>query len=357
MIGVSGLSARRGRFAIQDVGFDVRSGGLATVVGPAGCGKTTMLEAIAGLIPLTSGRVALGDVDVTNAPPESRRLSIVYQHAYLFPHLDVRENVVYGAPDTSHAMELADRFGVAGLGDRHVGSLSGGERQLVAITRALARRPSVLLLDEPFAALDPRTRVAAQRVLRVVHAEEQFTVLHVTHDFTEAASLGDLTILMDRGRVVQAGPPATVFGKPANPFAASFLGAENILAGVARPIRDTSPDWTEAAASSYEEHAVAVSVGALTMYAIGDALPGPVNVVIRAEEVALSLQPAASSIRNQFTGRVTELVPSGAITRVSVDVSGTTIVAAVTSRSVGELQLQPGREVTAAFKATAIHLC
>jgi molybdopterin-binding protein len=199
--------------------------------------------------------------------------------------------------------------------------------------------------------------MAAQRVLKVVHAEEQFTVLHVTHDFTEAASLGDLTILMDRGRVVQAGPPATVFGKPANPFAASFLGAENILAGVARPIRDTSPDWTEAAASSYEEHAVAVSVGALTMYAIGDALPGPVNVVIRAEEVALSLQPAASSIRNQFTGRVTELVPSGAITRVSVDVSGTTIVAAVTSRSVGELQLQPGREVTAAFKATAIHLC
>ena len=192
---------------------------------------------------------------------------------------------------------------------------------------------------------------------RSLDAERQLTVLHVTHDFAEAGSLGDVAVLMDAGRIVQTGPPAEVFGKPATPYAASFLGAENILAGIARPIRDTSPDWSVADPDSFEEHAVAFSVGGLTMYAIGDALPGPINAVIRAEEIAIYLQASASSIRNQFPGRVTEILPAGAVSRVTVNVSGTPLVAALTSRSVDELQLAVGRDVVVAFKATAVHLC
>src|SRR5439155_59835 len=137
-------------------------------------------------------------------------------------------------------------------------------------------------------------RAAARRALKVAHAELQFTVLHVTHDFNEAGSLGDVAVLMDRGKVIQSGSPADVFRKPATPYAASFLGAENILSGIARPIRDSSPDWSAADPESFEEHAVALDVGGITIYAIGDALPGPVNAVIRAEEVAISLEPAAS---------------------------------------------------------------
>lgn len=357
MISLNGLRARRGRFAITDVSFEVPDGAYGVVIGPAGAGKTTLLETIAGLIPAASGRVRLDGNDVTGVPPEHRRLAIVYQHAYLFPHLDVSENIAYGARDPKTAEDYAVRFGVGGLRGRDVRSLSGGERQLVALARALASEPSVLLLDEPFAALDPRTRAAARRALKVAHAERKLTVLHVTHDFAEAGSLGDVAVLIDRGRVVQSGPPADVFRKPATPHAASFLGAENIFAGIARPIRDASPDWSEAKADSFEEHAVALDVGGLTIYAIGDALPGPANAVIRAEEVAISTETSSSSIRNQFRGRVSELAPAGAVTRVTVDVSGTPIVAAVTSRSVDELGLAPGRAVVVAFKATAVHLC
>src|SRR5439155_15240598 len=128
-------------------------------------------------------------------------------------------------------------------------------------------------------------------------------------------------------------------------------------AGVARPIRDSSPDWSAGGPATFEEHAVAFSVGGLTMYAIGDSLPGPATAVIRAEEIAISLEPGSSSIRNQFGGRVAEIIPSGAITRVTVDVAGTAFVAALTSRSVEELQLRIGREVVVAFMSTAVLLC
>lgn len=357
MISLRGVGARRGKFEIRDVTFDVPQGGYGMIIGPAGAGKTTVLETMAGLIPARTGQILLRGADVAGFAPEHRRLAIVYQHAYLFPHLDVRANIHYGARDHALADEYADRFGVAAFGKRNVRSLSGGERQLVAIARALASEPEVLLLDEPFAALDPRTRAAARRALKVAHAERGFTVLHVTHDFAEAGSLGDVAILMDSGRVVQSGAPAEVFRKPATAHAASFLGAENIFAGTARPIRDTSPDWTAGDPHAFEEHAVAFSVGGLTMYTIGDALPGPTNAVIRAEEIAISLEPGSSSIRNQFRGTVSEIMPSGAITRVTVDVSGTPLIAAVTSRSVDELHLENGREVVVAFKATAVHLC
>jgi molybdopterin-binding protein len=357
MISVCGLGARRGKFSISDVTFDVPSGGYGMIIGPSGSGKTTTIETIAGLIPPSSGSVFLNGKDITAAPPEARLLGIVYQRAYLFPHLSVRQNIHYGAREPLYADDLASRFGVAQLAARRVESLSGGERQLVAIVRALASQPSVLLLDEPFTALDPRTRAVARRAVKVVHAERGLTILHVTHDFGEAGSLGDVAILMDAGRVVQSGPPAEVFRRPATPHAASFLGAENILAGVARPIRDAAPDWAAADATRFEEHAVAFIAGGLTIYAIGDALPGPATAVIRAEEIAISREPSSSSIRNQFPGRVIEIVPSGAIARVTVDASGTPLVAVLTSRSIEELELAVGRDVFIAFKATAVHLC
>jgi len=357
MISVRSLTARHGTFAIHDVSFDVPPSAYGMIIGPAGSGKTTTLETMAGLIPAVSGTVLFGGRDVTALPPEERRLAIVYQNAYLFPHLNVRDNVHYGARDPAAADDLAGRFGVAPFGSRDVRTLSGGERQLVAIVRALSSRPEVLLLDEPFAALDPRARAGARRALRAVHAEHRFTVLHVTHDFDEAGSVGDVAVLMEAGHVVQAGPPADVFRRPATAHAASFLGAENIFAGTARRLGDRSPDWSAGTASSVDEHAVAFSVGSLTMHAIGDALPGPATAVIRAEEIAISREPRASSIRNQFGGRVSEIVPSGAITRVTVDVSGIPIVAALTTRSVDELHLAIGSDVVVAFKATAVHLC
>jgi molybdate/tungstate transport system ATP-binding protein len=357
MISLDHLSARVGDFALEDVTFAVPQGAYGIVIGPTGAGKTTLVEAIAGLVPTTAGRLVLGDNDMTHAPPERRRLSLVYQHAYLFPHLNVRENVGYGSVGPKVTVEMLERFGLGEVAGRDVRDLSGGERQLVALARALARRPEVLLLDEPFAALDPRRRVAVRRELRTVYFERRFTVLQVTHDFHEAGLLGDVGVVLDRGRLLQAGRPEDLFRHPASPVVADFLGAENVFAGSAQPIRDDAPDWVPAADWEVVEHAVAFTTGGLTLYAIGHVIPGNAHAVIRADEISLSRTASASSVRNQFRGQVVEIAPAGALTRVTVDVSGLPLIAAVTTRSAQELQLAPGVEVFAAFKATAVHLC
>lgn len=357
MIAVAGLSASLGSFELRDVTFTVPSGAYGVVIGAAGSGKTTLLEALAGIVPLRGGVVRMCGADVTRLPPERRPLSLVYQHGYLFPHLSVRRNIAYGATGPESADEMLGRFGLELVADRDVRSLSGGERQLVALARALARHPDVLLLDEPFAALDPRRRAAVRREVRTLYFERGFTVLHVTHDFAEAGLVGDVAVLLDRGRVLQAGDPADVFNRPANAYVAEFLGHENIFAGTARPIRAIAPDWEDARGDQFAEHPVAFDTGALTLYAIGDAVPGKAHAVLRAEDVMLSTEPLASSVRNQFRGRVVEIVPAGALSKVTVNVSGTPIVAAVTTRAVQELGLEPGRDAVAAFKATAVHIC
>jgi len=358
MIDVANLTVRLGGFTLDGVTFSVPNGAYGVVIGPAGAGKTTLLESLAGLIPLQSGSIRLGDADVTDLPPERRPLGLVYQHGYLFPHLTVEQNVAYGAGvQAKDVEEVIDRFGLGLVRRRDVRSLSGGERQLVALARALARRPPVLLLDEPFAALDPRSRAAVRREVRTLYFERRCTVLHVTHDFDEAGLVGDVAILLDKGRLLQSGDPADLFRRPATPYVASFLGAENIYAGIARPIRAISPDWVDAETGQFAEHPLAFDTGSLTLYALGDAVPGKAHAILRAGDVMLSTEAIASSVRNQFRGRVVEIVSAGALSKVTVDVSGTPIISAVTTRAVQELGLERGREVVASFKATAVHIC
>lgn len=359
MIAVSGLGARVGSFELADVSFSVDSGQYGVVIGPAGSGKTTLLETLAGIVPQSAGTTMLGGLDVTSMPPEERQVGFVYQHGYLFPHLTVEENIAYGAANAAQAAEAAERIGTVPLHHRNVRSLSGGERQLVAIARALATRPAVLLLDEPFSALDPRRRTQVRREIRAIHREWKMTVLQVTHDFTEAGLLGDVAILLDGGRVLQCGPPDRVFREPASPYVAEFLGAENVLAGSTRLLEDTVPDWLEgeSAPLARGHHAMEFRSGPLTIYTVGDAPPGSAYAVIRADEVVLALEPHASSARNQFKGRVTDVASLGALTRITVDIEGVPLVAALTTRSAQELKLAPGILVFASFKAMAVYLC
>ena len=360
MIEIKGLSARVGAFALREITFSVPDGAYGIVIGPAGSGKTTLLETIAGIVPATEGVVRLHGRDITRLPPEARGIGLVYQQGYLFPHLTVGQNVGYGAVNIPEARDIATRFGFDRLWTREVGSLSGGERQLVALARALAGLPRVLLLDEPFAALDPRRRSQARREVRALTREHGMTVLQVTHDFAEAGVLGNVAVLLDAGRVLQVGPPEDVFRQPASSHVAEFLGAENVFVGTVTRTGEYSVDDRSGEMASpvgYVGLEFHVSESSLTLYAVGDAPPGPCHAVLRAEDVVLSREPGGWSARNSFRGRIVEMTKLGALTRVTVAFGGVPLVAALTTRSARELGLVVGEEIYASFKATAVHLC
>jgi molybdopterin-binding protein len=351
MIEARALGARAGAFELTDVSFDLPAGAWGIILGPAGAGKTTLLETIAGVRRATAGAVLLRGTDATTQPPERRGTGMVYQHGYLFPHLSVEANEAYGASDTSHAREVADRLGAAALYDRPVGTLSGGERQIVALARALAPRPDILLLDEPFAALDPRRRTRLRRELHAMQRElgAGLTVLQVTHDFAEAGTLGDLAILIEGGRLVQAGPPESLFRRPATAAAAEFLGAENVYAGVSHPL---------AHGGQFSLDTLRFDAGGMSLIAVGEYAGDPRHAVIRAEDVVLARShPGPSSARNVLDGVVVEVARDGALARVTVEVGGVPLVAALTSSAVDELKLTAGVAVVASIKATAVHLC
>ena len=348
MIQVDGLGARAGGFLLSDVSFTLPRGAWGIVLGSAGAGKTTLLETIAGVRRATTGRVLLRGVDSTAMPPEGRGVGIVYQHAYLFPHLTVEQNVRYGAADADHARAIARRVGAGDLFARNVRDLSGGERQMVALARALAPRPDILLLDEPFAAVDPRGRIRLRRELRALQRELSLTVLHVTHDFAEAGTLGDLAILLDGGRLVQAAPPSILFRRPASAAAAEFLGAENVYAGTATPLESGAED---------EAGTMLFRGGGLTLVGLGESAAVS-HAVIRGEDVVLSRERTGmSSARNVLEGVVAEVVTHGALARVTLDIAEVPLVATVTAGSVSELGLLPGSRAVATIKATAVHLC
>ena len=185
------------------------------------------------------------------------------------------------------------------------------------------------------------------------------TVLQVTHDFTEAGLLGDVAILLDAGRVLQSGKPEDVFRKPASSYVAEFLGAENVFAGEARLVpHESSEKPADSSRGDARNRAVEFRTGPLVIHAIAPAVENPGYAVIRAEEILLSLEPHGStSARNHFRGRITEIATVGALTRVSLDVDGTTLVAALTTLSAQELELSVGQDAYASFKAMAVHLC
>jgi sulfate transport system ATP-binding protein len=229
----------RGTPAVADVSFAAPVGGITTLLGPSGSGKSTVLRLIAGLEQPDSGQVLFGKENVTNLPAQHRGLGFVFQSYALFKHMTVRKNIAFGLgvrkiPKEQARRKVEELLGLVqlqGLGDRYPAELSGGQRQRVAFARALAIEPKMLLLDEPFGALDAQVRVELREWLRRFHEEHHVTTLLVTHDQEEAMELSDHVVVMHEGRVAQAGTIREVYDRPATPFVAGFVGGANVLRG------------------------------------------------------------------------------------------------------------------------------
>jgi iron(III) transport system ATP-binding protein len=235
-LSVSGVTRRiGGRDVVDQVSFDVADGELVAIVGPSGCGKSTLLRAIAGLDPVTAGRVVLDGRDVTALPPEKRRIGLVFQDHALFPHRRVDQNIAFGLTNLDRAGrarrvdELLELVRLPGVGKRYPHELSGGEQQRIALARALAPAPAVVLLDEPFASLDPSLRDEVRTdVIEALRHRNAAAVL-VTHDREEALALGDRVAVMSSGRMLQIDRPDEVYERPSDRFVATFLGEASFL--------------------------------------------------------------------------------------------------------------------------------
>jgi len=243
-IDIKNVSKQFGTFAaLRDVSFEVRPGELVALLGPSGCGKTTLLRIVAGLETADHGTVLFDGQDASDRQAGERRVGFVFQHYALFRHMTVFENVAFGLRVRPRALrpsndEIATKVTnllklvqLDYLGDRYPGQLSGGQRQRVALARALAVEPKVLLLDEPFGALDAKVRQELRRWLRRLHEEIHLTSVFVTHDQEEALELADRIVIMNEGKVEQDASPQEVFDHPASPFVMNFLGSVNIFHG------------------------------------------------------------------------------------------------------------------------------
>jgi molybdate transport system ATP-binding protein len=310
------------------------------LVGPSGAGKTTILRAVSGLLSPEEGRVALGaNVWLDTAQgirlrPEERSVGFVFQDYALFPHLTVRENVAYGAAGTIDP--LLERLGLTGLVDERPGEISGGERQRVAVARALARRPQVLLLDEPLAALDSHTRARVRAELRALLDDLDLPTVLVTHDFQDAAALARRIGVLVEGRIVQEGSAAELISAPRSSFVAAFTGG-NLLPGTARPVGDGLTEVT------LEDGTRIVST---------DELAGSVGVVVYPWDVALARAAPDDSMQNHARGEIASLVPVGNRVRVRVGL----LTAEITAASAERLGLREGDHVVASFKASGTRL-
>jgi sulfate transport system ATP-binding protein len=300
MIAANGISKTYGDFtALHDVSLDVPAGSLTALLGPSGSGKSTLLRVIAGLEQPDIGTVEIEGQDVTGVAPQRRGIGFVFQHYAAFKHMTVRDNVAFGLKvrkrpaDEIRARvdELLELVHLSGWAGSYPGNLSGGQRQRMALARALAVEPRVLLLDEPFGALDARVREELRAWLRRLHDDLQVTTVFVTHDQREAMEVADQVVVLNEGRIEQVGTPVDVYDKPANEFVMGFVGPVTNLDGrIHRPHDfDLSRDPVDGGVESFVERVVPLGSEVRVELSLGDGSPLTIHLG-RVEAEMLELQ-------------------------------------------------------------------
>jgi len=343
MIQIDQLCVTLPGFSLDRVSLDIEDGEFFCLLGPTGAGKTLILESVAGIMATAGGRIVVAGRDVTRLPPEQRGVGIVYQDCALFPHLNVAKNIAYGlryhngsgTDLQSRCSDLIQRLGLSNLIDRSVTTLSGGEKQRVALARALATAPTVLLLDEPLASLDPGFREEIRELFRSLHQETGQTVLMVTHDFTDAHSLAGRVAILHDGRIEQTGTVETVFKRPATAFVAEFVGMKNVLPA---RINDSR-----------------LHIGDLTL-PVPNASSDVRLAMIRPEHVRLTPMSHHHEFSTDLSGRIVSISNQGVFAELAVEAAGVTFTSVMLTGALLEMDLQPGSPVRLHINPADIHL-
>ncbi len=347
-LAVKDLHIDLGEFYLNGVSFDLDRGDYLTIIGPTGAGKTILLESLIGFWTPDRGTIYLEDIDITRELPERRRIGIVYQDYALLPHFTVYKNIEYGLKkkkprgmkDRIH--EIAGALYIDHLLHRKPATLSGGEQQRVALARALIVEPRMLLMDEPFSALDPQTRRDTRTLLKQAITERNTTVMHVTHDLGDAWTLANKVAVIRDGHLLQFGPLEEVFTRPRTSFIADFVGAtlmEGTVVGCDNGIST-------------------VNVNGFTMKTIDPAEIGTtVSLAVRPEDIIVGTQPSPqTSAQNHIRATLSKISYEGKTSLLSLNAGETPFDVLVTNHSLERLSLTPGDTVYAMIKSTSVRI-
>ncbi|NMF58295.1 sulfate/molybdate ABC transporter ATP-binding protein [Pseudanabaena yagii] len=309
--------------ALDNINLEVKTGSLVALLGPSGSGKSTLLRVIAGLESPDSGKIFLTGKDATDQDVRDRNIGFVFQHYALFKHMTIRQNIGFGlevrkmpkAKIADRVEELLELIQLKGLGNRYPSQLSGGQRQRVSLARALAVQPSVLLLDEPFGALDAKVRKELRAWLRRLHDEVHVTSVFVTHDQEEAMEVSDQIVVMNQGKIEQIGTPAEVYDNPATPFVMSFIGPVNVLPVKSEQVSKFQP--------THEQN-------------------GKGDLYIRPRDILIELEATTTSV----AARINRIINLGWEVQAELVLDdGQVLTAHLTRERFNELDLQPQQKV------------
>ena len=346
------ISVDLGQFHLDNVNLSLDRYSYLVIIGPTGSGKSVLLETIAGFYSPDYGKIFLDGEEITSLNPENRGISIVYQDYVLFPHMNVFDNMAYGLKKKTRnkdnikfkVLEMAELLNIDHLLERSPETLSGGEMQRTSIARSLLVEPNILLMDEPFSALDVETHSYITTLIKNVIAEYETTVIHVTHNFDDVWNLAEQVAVMKDGKILQHGRTEDIFSRPSHNFVAEFVGVQNV----------------------FDAHIVGSKEG-ITTLELKDGLliksadisiseVDRVLVAVRPENIVISNQAFVSSLRNQIKGVVEDIIRNGPTIWVDVRVKDTLFKGMITSSSYDLLQIEKGKEVYISFKALNVKI-
>ncbi len=331
-------------YALDNIDLDISNGEFLTLLGPSGCGKTTMLRLLSGFESPDKGIILIAGNNVNNVPPERRQVNTVFQHYTLFPHMSVYDNIAFGLrmqqyPSKEiheHVVNVLRMVHLEGLEDRRPSQLSGGQQQRVAIARAVVNKPLLLLLDEPFSALDYKLRRTMQLEIKHLQRQLGITFVFVTHDQEEAFAMSDRVVVMNHGRIEQIGTPQCIYEEPANLFVARFVGEINILKGT---ICSCIEDGLYEASIAQEVFPLRTK----RSFEVGDA----VNVLLRPEDIRIYVLSEKNPQTPHLKGAIEETVYKGATVDITIalDSGGTLCVAEFFNEDDAEISYNKGERV------------